>query len=122
MRNLDDFDGEQWLDRGDRLGGSDPELALPDGWEAQAGWRETARVTLRRMQTREVLGTGTTLAVEDSSRIVEPAGEPGVWRSLTDFRGGDSYTIRAYLPRPSPKQLAESGAQEPTRGAPPIST
>ncbi len=118
MRNLDDFDGEQWLDGGERLGGSDPEIAMPDGWQAQAGWRETARVTLRRIRTREVLGTGTTLAVEDSSRIVEPAGEPGVWRSLTDFRGGDSYTIRAYLPRPSPKQLAESGAgADPRRAA-----
>ena len=77
MRNLDDFDGEQWLDRGDRLGGSDPELALPDGWQAQAGWRETARVTLRRMQTREVLGTGTTLAVEDTSRHRRAGGRAG---------------------------------------------
>ena len=118
MRNLDDFDGEQWLDLGDRLGGSDPELALPDGWQTQAGWRETARVTLRRMQTREVLGTGTTLAVEDTSRLVTPAGEPGIWRSRTEFRGGDSYTVRAYLPRPTPKQLAESGAgADPRRAA-----
>ena len=118
MRNLDDFDGEQWLDGSIRLGGSDPELELADTWEVQTGWRETLRVTLRRMQTRDVLGTGTILGVEDTSRIVAPAGEPGVWRSETEFRGGDSYTVKAFMPRPSPRQLAESAAgADPRRAA-----
>jgi transglutaminase-like putative cysteine protease len=117
MRNLDEFDGREWLDGDPRLGRSDPELALPPEWQVQAGWRETLRVTLRRMQTRDVLGAGTTLAVEDTSRIVGPAGEPGTWRSQSEFRGGDSYTVKSYFPRPSPQQLAESGAGADSRRA-----
>jgi transglutaminase-like putative cysteine protease len=118
MRNLDEFDGREWLEGRIRLGGPDPELELPPEWQVQAGWRETFRVTLRRMKTRDVLGAGTTLEVEDTSKIVGPAGEPGVWRAQSEFGGGDSYTVRSYFPRPSPEQLAESGAgADPRRAA-----
>jgi transglutaminase-like putative cysteine protease len=117
VRKLDDFDGVRWLDAGIRLGGSDPELDLPPEWRVQAGWRETVRVTLRRLQTTDVLGPGTILGVEDTARIVVPAGEPGVWSAQTEFRGGDSYTVRSYVPRPSPEQLAGSGAGADSRRA-----
>jgi transglutaminase-like putative cysteine protease len=117
MRNLDDFDGQAWSNENIRLGGADPELELADQWQVQAGWRETLRVTLRRLQTRDVLGAGTILEVDDTGRIVGPAGEPGVWRSQSEFRGGDSYTVRAYVPRPSPEQLAASGAGADSRRA-----
>jgi transglutaminase-like putative cysteine protease len=118
MRNLDDFDGERWHDGNIRLGGSGALLDLTEEWNAQAGWRETLRVTLRRMRTRDVLGAGTVLGVEDTAQIVTPAGEPGVWRSRSEFRGGDSYTVKAYFPRPSPEQLAGSGAgADPRRAA-----
>ena len=110
MRNLDEFDGSKWVEGGLRLGGSNVDFELAPDWQVQAGWRETLRVTLRRMQTRDVLGAGTILGVEDTARIVGPTGEPGTWRSQSQFRGGDSYTVQAYVPRPSPEQLAESGA------------
>jgi protein-glutamine gamma-glutamyltransferase len=116
MRNLDEFDGRAWVDPGVRLGGSSPSLELTEAWRAQAGWRETLRVTLRRMRTRDVLGAGTTLAVEDTARIVRPV-EPGMWRSQSQFRGGDSYTVKAFVPRPSPAQLADSGAGADPRRA-----
>ena len=119
MHNLDEFDGVRWRDGGIRLGGSE-RSSISRRVEAAAGWRETLRVTLRRMRTRDVLGAGTTLAVEDSARLVAPAGEPGVWRSQSDFRAGDSYTVRAYVPRPRPDQLAESSAAS-TRDASPTS-
>jgi transglutaminase-like putative cysteine protease len=117
MRNLDEFDGEEWTDGRQRLGGVDPELELPPEWRVQAGWRENFRVTLRRMQTRDVLGAGTTLAVEDTDRAVSPSGEPGMWQAVTEFRGGDSYTVRSYLPRPSPEQLTEAGTGADSRRA-----
>src|SRR5215207_7011135 len=117
MRNLDDFDGERWHDGNPRLGGSDPELDLATGWRVQAGWRETLRVTLRRMRTRDVLGTGTILSVDDTARIVGPANEPGIWRAQSEFRGGDSYTVHAHFPRPSPEQLADAGAGADSRRA-----
>ncbi len=118
MRNLDDFGGAEWSDANIRLGGTDPELELADGWQVQAGWRETLRVTLRRMQTRDVLGAGTILGVEDAPQVVGPAGEPGVWRSVSELRGGDSYTVKSFVPRPSPEQLAASGTgADPRRAA-----
>jgi transglutaminase-like putative cysteine protease len=118
MRNLDDFDGEQWVAGNIRLGSLNPELDLTREWRFQAGWRETFRVTLRRMQTRDVLGAGTVLDVQDTPRVVSPAGETGVWRARSEFRGGDSYTVRAFVPRPSAEQLAESGAGADARRAP----
>jgi len=117
MRELDEFDGREWM-RGDvRLGGTDPELDLARNWEVQAGWRETLRVTLRRLQTRDVLGAGTSLAVQDTAKTVEPADDPGMWQASTEFRGGDSYTVKAYYPRPTPAQLAESDAGADQRRA-----
>ena len=36
VADLDDFDGEAWLDTGsDRLGATSPEFDLPDGWQGQ---------------------------------------------------------------------------------------
>ena len=45
---------------------------------------------LRRIETFDVVGAGTTLGVEDTSRGAVPSGEPGLWRSDTMLRGGDS--------------------------------
>ena len=117
MRNLDDFDGIHWLEGDIRPGGTDPEGDLAPAWRSHAAWRESLRVTLRRMRTRDVLGAGTTLAVEDTARLVGPAGEPGAWRSQSEFRGGDSYTVRAHVPRPRPDQLAQSSAGADSRRA-----
>jgi transglutaminase-like putative cysteine protease len=117
VARLDDFDGERWVDGIVRLGGTDPRLDLAPEWTVQAGWRETVRVTLRRIRTSDVIGPGTILDVEDTPRTVAPAGEPGLWRSQTEFRGGDSYTVRAYVPRPSPEQLAESATGAGARRA-----
>ncbi len=117
VRNLDDFDGARWTQSAGRLGGSAAEPDLAQGWREQGDWRETLRVTLRRIQTRDVIGAGTTLAVEDASREVFPGGEPGIWRSRSELRGGDSYTVRAHVPRPRPDQLTESGAGADPRRA-----
>jgi transglutaminase-like putative cysteine protease len=117
MHNLDEFNGVEWFDGGDRLGGTDPELELAKAWRVQTGWRETLRVTLRRLQTPDVLGTGTTLAVRDTTKAVAPV-EPGIWRSESDFRGGDSYTVRAYDPHPNATQLSRSSSgADPRRAA-----
>ena len=118
MGVLDEFDGRTWVSGARRLGGSDPNLELPPEWQVQAGWRETLGVTLKRIQTRDVLGAGTTLDVEDTARIVAPSGEPGMWSAQTEFRGGDSYTVKSYFPRPTPQQLSESGAGADSRRSP----
>src|SRR5215216_4591315 len=118
MRNLDDFDGERWIEGNVRLGTSDPQFDLTQDWRVQAGWRETFRVTLRRMQTRDVLGAGTVLDVQDTPRVAAPTGETGGCRAQSEFRGGDSYTVKAFVPRPSAEQLAESTTGADPRRSP----
>jgi len=111
VANLDDFDGTAWVgEDADRRGFASPELDLPPEWNEQSSWRETLGVTLRRLQTRDVIGAGTTIGVEDTARTVRPSAQPGLWRSETEFRGGDSYTVTAYVPRPSAADLGESEA------------
>jgi transglutaminase-like putative cysteine protease len=111
VADLDEFDGDAWVDTGLDVGGeATPELDLARNWEARPGWKETFRVTLRRIETNNVIASGTTLGVEDSGRPVRPSSEPGLWLSDTDLRGGDSYTVDAYVPRPSPAQLTQSSA------------
>jgi len=109
VADLDDFDGDTWVDNGLDVGGeATPELDLAREWEARPAWKETLRVTLRRIETTDVIAAGTTLGVEDTGRPVRPSSEPGLWRSDTALRGGDSYTVRAYVPKPSPAQLTQS--------------
>ncbi|HTE62098.1 MAG TPA: transglutaminase domain-containing protein, partial [Solirubrobacteraceae bacterium] len=109
VADLDDFDGETWVDTGaDAPGEASAELDLARQYDARPAWRQTLRVTLRRIETTSVIAAGTTLGVEDTGRPVRPSGEPGLWRSDVPLRGGDSYTVKAYVPKPSPAQLTQS--------------
>jgi protein-glutamine gamma-glutamyltransferase len=110
LRTLEEFDGVSWYDRvesGDprRL---DPSLDLPYVWRGRRDWTVDAQVSLRRLRAPEVVGPGTVLRVTHSTRAIRPAGEPGGWRGVGDFRGGDSYDVQAYVPRPSSGELAGS--------------
>jgi transglutaminase-like putative cysteine protease len=109
VADLDEFDGDKWVDTGtESAGEATADLDLARTWEARPAWRQTLRVTLRRIETSNVIAAGTTLAVEDTGRPVRPSGEPGLWRSDVPLRGGDSYTVKAYVPKPSPAQLTQS--------------
>jgi hypothetical protein len=114
VHDLDEFDGAVWRDAGAQLGRADAELALPEDWRDRPSWSDTLRVSIRRWRTSEVVGAGTTLSVADTTRGVRPAGEPGMWRADSEFRRGDSYTVRVHVPRPSAAQLSQSGSG--TRG------
>ena len=116
IADLDDFDGEAWVDSGgDDAGEAGPEFDLSRQWQGRPAWRQTARVTLRRIETTDVLGAGVTLGVEDTARPVHPSGEPGLWDSDRAMRGGDSYTLKSYVPRPSPAQLTQSTSAQDAR-------
>ena len=116
VRNLDDFDGATWIDSEASFSASaSPEFDLAREWRSQAGWRERLRVTLRRIETRDVIGAGTTLGVADTARTVAPSGDPGLWRSETVFRGGDSYSVSAFVPQPTASDLGDSGSGADSR-------
>jgi transglutaminase-like putative cysteine protease len=106
---LNTFDGRAWTTsaRTDP-GGDEPEDDLPLGWEEHDGWNARLQVSLRRLRTPTVVGAGTILGVEGPTRPVEPDAVPGRWivSAGRELRSGDSYTVQAHVPRPSPEQLA----------------
>ena len=108
---LNDFDGRGWTtsSRTDP-GGDEPEDDLPLDFRERAAWSTRFEVRLRRLRTANVVGAGTVLDVSGSSRPVEPGAIPGIWTATgaRDLARGDSYTVRAHVPRPTPVQLAAS--------------
>ena len=110
VRNLEEFDGQAWRDRGAGTGRADPALDLAPDWRRYPGWNQELSVTIRRLRTTDVIGAGTVLRVSAPGHRIRSAGEPGMWRADTEFRRGDSYTVAAHVPRPTPGQLAGSTA------------
>jgi transglutaminase-like putative cysteine protease len=106
---LNDFDGREWTD-GSRTdaGGERPVDDLARNWRDHPSWDATFQVSLRRLRTSSVVGAGTVLAVTDPSRPVEQSTTPGLWiaQAAGTLGQGDSYTVRAHVPRPTAVQLA----------------
>ncbi len=114
-RDLDVFDGVSWDVRSDptptvRNGDQSWEADLPEGFRDRPAWSDTISVSIRRMRTANVIGTGTIIKVQDASRDVRPAMASGTWDSLGAMRRGDSYTLDVYAPDPQPFDLARSTA------------
>lgn len=104
---LDAFDGDRWeVTTAADPDGNRPEDDLPPDWRGRPGWTERFRVTIRRLRTETVVGAGTILGVEGSSRPVEPDVVPGRWLASRPLGRGDSYSVEAHVPRPSPEQLS----------------
>jgi transglutaminase-like putative cysteine protease len=108
VENLDDFDGAVW--RTSRLSslGGDVEDDLAGDYLQRPQWTEQLRVTVRRLEGTQVVTAGTALRVEESSRPVREGEAPGAFVASDSFTSGDSYTVTAHVPRPSPGQLAEA--------------
>ena len=104
---LDSFDGLRWL----RSGVNDetsPGAELPE--RPQRRWDERIRVTVRSLQTDFVIGAGTPYLVEGAGEAVRGTADGTVRRLDEPLRRGDSYTVRAYVPDPSARELrADSG-------------
>jgi transglutaminase-like putative cysteine protease len=107
VEDLDEFDGAVWTGSGPSLR-RDGEDDLPSDYRQRPQWTKTFRVTVRRLEGREVVRAGTALRVEDSSRPVHPGERPGSFVADDGFTSGDSYTVVAHIPKPSPTQLAEA--------------
>jgi hypothetical protein len=106
--NLEDFDGTAWRAR--RPGEvSEPEDGdVPEDWRNRPGWTSTIEVSIRRMRSRAVIGAGTTMAVESSSKPMTPSGTPGTYDANPDLRRGDSYTLQVHVPKPTGGALQSS--------------
>ena len=109
VADLEDFDGATWEDSGaDDAGSADPALDLARDWKARPAWRETLRVTLRRIETTRVIGAGTTLGVEDTSRDVAPPASPACGAPPARSAPATPTRSRATCRARSPGQLADA--------------
>jgi transglutaminase-like putative cysteine protease len=106
VRTLDEFDGDGWDTGGFDRDSDDPTLDMPADWQDQERFQDRIQVSVQRLRGTDVVGAGTTLAISDATRPIEPGIGPGEWDSAGDLRTGDSYSARVYVPRPSPQQLA----------------
>ena len=108
VEDLGEFDGAVWRTSELSLRRDDAEDDLAPDYRQRPQWTEQLRVTVRRLEGSEVVRAGTALRVADSSRPVHEGEQPGAFRAEGSFRSGDSYTVTAHIPRPSPAQLAEA--------------
>ena len=106
VRTLDEFDGSRWDSGGFDRDSDDPTLDLPPNWETQDRFRDRIQVSVQRLRGSDVVGAGTTLNVDNSTRPIEHGIGPGEWESAGDLRNGDSYRAEVYVPRPTAQQLA----------------
>ena len=114
LENLEDFDGERWVERGvPDVFGPEPEADLDENYSDNPQWGGAARVTVRGLRGDALAGAGTTTSVDAGERRAIPTFSPGTWRVDRELAAGDSYQVRFYAPRPNPLQLAaaSSGAR-----------
>jgi transglutaminase-like putative cysteine protease len=105
------FDGIQWSSslRADP-GGDEPRDDLPRTGKQHPDWNTTFSVSLRRLETAQVIGAGTTLDVTDATDDVVPGVVPGEWiaEGGDELSKGDSYTVRARIAEPTPEELEDA--------------
>ena len=107
LENLEDFDGQRWVQRGvpDPFG---PEVTadLDQSWRSQGQWTGRAQITVRGLRGDRFAGAGTTLRVDAAPRQATPTFSPGTWQADRELKAGDSYEIEFHAPRPNPLELA----------------
>ncbi|OLE35865.1 MAG: hypothetical protein AUG48_09520 [Actinobacteria bacterium 13_1_20CM_3_68_9] len=122
---LDEFDGFRWL-QSVQSGVAGLELprraaqggnAAPDLSRLDHDWLHRITFTIKSLRSPLVIGAGTVVAVSGlygvtptSGGLVLPPDDP--------LSGGDSYTVRAYVPDPTADQMAASPPRYPAALAP----
>jgi transglutaminase-like putative cysteine protease len=108
--NLDDFDGLRWR-ASTALSRARTPLAseLPADFQHRRQWRQRIEVTVRSLETSDVIGAGTTLDVVDPPSAPVATASPGTYSFEETLSRGDSYAADVYVPRPSPRQMAAAG-------------
>ena len=108
--NLDEFDGLVWRQP---TGPGTAYRDRADGLRALAlqhpGWMRSATVTIRGLNTTDLIGMGETIAVRRVPHEVSPGVTPGTWVTAAELRDGDAYSIRSYVPSPSRALLSATG-------------
>ncbi len=107
--NLDQFNGVDWIDAVDTLGGP---LPAPDR-SALKLWTQTLQVTIRGMQTTDVIAAGDALHPYSVPGTALPGLSLGTWTAGEVLGPGTSYGVSTYSPQPTPHELTAAGNNYP---------
>ncbi len=100
--NLDHFDGTGWVPGSAEIAGPLPAPAA----SAVARWSQTLRVTLRGVQTSDIVAAGFAAPPQHVPTSVLLGDSPGTWTTSVNLGPGDSYLVSTYSPRPSAAELS----------------
>ena len=107
--DLDLFDGQAWTQ-----GLVPGAQAAPQPSPQSIGrWSQRLEVTIRDMQTTDVIAAGLAARPMHLSQAVVPGYSPGTWTAGGELGPGDTYVTEAYTPRPTASQLAAAGRDYP---------
>ncbi len=122
---LDQFDGTRWDQSGQSVGGGSVEFPRstsgfsisPQTVRLNPNWIHEVEFEVQGLSSRLVVGVGTALSVDGVGGITRTGGALTLAsdQSLSD---GDSYTVRAYIPDPSPTQMRNAPTDYPKALAP----
>jgi protein-glutamine gamma-glutamyltransferase len=101
---LNVFDGRRWV-----LGAGAPALPPPDP-AAAVRWTQTIQVTLRSMQSTDVIVSGSAEQPAHLAQTAAQGADAGTWTVPAGLQPGDSYRVRTYSPQPSGPELAAAGS------------
>jgi hypothetical protein len=108
---LDRFDGLRWS-HSDAGHGAEPTSEMPE--PPNPRWEEEIRFTIRGLRTDLLVGAGTVYSVDGGNVLVGSA--DGTIRVLDGpLSKGDSYTVMAYVPAPSARQMRAAPAEFSTQ-------
>jgi transglutaminase-like putative cysteine protease len=100
VETLDRFDGFRWVPSGYGRG-NNPLLPQPYREE----WETSFRVTIRDLDTDLFPVAGTALAITGADPVVVPSEDGTMAAIATSLEEGDSYSVDAYVPNPTPDQM-----------------
>jgi transglutaminase-like putative cysteine protease len=106
VETLDRFDGLRW-ERSGNGRGNNPLLPTP----YNRVWETELRVTIRDLDTNLFPIAGTALEIRGADPVVLPSEDGTVEAVGESIDEGDSYTVEAYVPEPTPEEM---------RHAPPV--
>ncbi len=107
--NLDTFNGYGWTDEPVQASGA----FLGVSASARRRFTQTLHVTLTGMSSAQVIAAGVAAAPSHVRDGAVAGASPGTWLAGGRLRPGDSYTVRAYTPAPSPTALGAAGTRYP---------
>jgi transglutaminase-like putative cysteine protease len=106
VETLDRFDGLRW-ERSGSGRGNNPLLPTP----YNLAWKTELHVTIRDLDTNLFPIAGTALEIKGVDPVVLPSEDGTVEAVGESIDEGDSYTVEAYVPQPTPRTM---------RNAPPV--